>query len=40
MNKLTDWVIRKAEKEYRDDAVLLLTVHGHNTAGDAHGVFV
>ena len=38
MNKLTEWVIRKIEEEYRDDVALLLAVHGHNTAGDQHGV--
>ena len=38
VNRLTDWVIRKIEKEYKDDVALLLAVHGHNTAGDQHGV--
>ena len=38
MNRLTDWVIRKIEKEYKDDVALLLAVHGHNTDDDQHGV--
>jgi len=38
MNKLTDWVIQRIKKEYIDDVALLLAVHGHNTAGDQHGV--
>ena len=38
MNKLTDWVINKINKEYKDDVALLLAVHGHNTADDGHGV--
>jgi hypothetical protein len=38
INKLTDWVIRKIENEYKDDVALLLAVHGHNTDGDQHGV--
>jgi len=37
-NKLTDWVIRKIEKEYKDDVALLLAVHGHNVNEDQHGV--
>lgn len=36
--KLTDWVIRKIENEYKDDVALLLAVHGHNIAEDQHGV--
>lgn len=38
INKLTEWVIQKIEKEYKDDVALLLGVHGHNTNGDQHGV--
>lgn len=38
MSKLTDWVINKINKEYKDDVALLLAVHGHNTADDGHGV--
>ncbi|MBQ9886416.1 MAG: hypothetical protein IJM37_06125 [Lachnospiraceae bacterium] len=37
-NKLTDWVIKKIKKEYKDDVALLLAVHGHNTADDLHGI--
>ncbi len=38
MNKLTDWVIQRIKKDYKDDIALLLAIHGHNTAGDQHGV--
>ena len=38
MNRLTDWVIRKIENEYKDDVALLLAVHGHSTDDDQHGV--
>ena len=38
INKLTDWVIRKIENEYKDDVALLIAVHGHSTDGDRHGV--
>ncbi|MBR6404354.1 MAG: hypothetical protein IKS48_13310 [Eubacterium sp.] len=38
INKLTDWVIQKIEKEYKEDIALLLAVHGHNTDGDQHGL--
>lgn len=38
MSRLTDWVIRKIEKEYKDDIALLVGVHGHSTDGDQHGV--
>ena len=38
MNRLTDWVIRKIENEYKDDVALLLAVRGHNTDDDQHGV--
>ena len=38
MNRLTDWVIRKIENEYKDDVALLLAVHGHNTDDDQHGL--
>lgn len=38
MNKLTDWVIRKIETEYKDDVALLVAVHGHSTDDDHHGV--
>ena len=37
-NELTDWVIRKIEKEYKDDVALLIAIHGHNTDDDQHGV--
>ncbi len=37
-NELTDWVIRKIEKEYKDDIALLIAIHGHNTDDDQHGV--
>ncbi|MBO4267431.1 MAG: hypothetical protein J5910_09630 [Lachnospiraceae bacterium] len=38
MNKLTDWVIRKIETEYKDDVALLIAIRGHNTDDDQHGV--
>ena len=38
MKKLTEWAIKKIEKEYKDDVALLLGVHGHNIDGDQHGV--
>ncbi len=38
MKKLTDWVIRKIETEYKGDVALLLAVKGHNTDEDQHGV--
>ncbi len=38
MNRLTDWVISKINKEYKDDIALLLALHGHTTADDGHGV--
>ena len=37
-NELTDWVIRKIEKEYKDDVALLIAIQGHNTDDDQHGV--
>ena len=37
-NKLTDWVIRKIEKEYKDDVALLIGIQGHNIDDDQHGV--
>lgn len=38
INKLTDWVIQKIEKDYKDDVALLIGIHGHNIDGDGHGV--
>lgn len=37
-NRLTDWVIRKIENEYKNDIALLLAVRGHNTDADQHGL--
>lgn len=36
--KLTDWVIQRIEKEYKNDVALLIGIHGHNINGDGHGV--
>lgn len=36
-NKLTDWVIDKIKKEYKDDIALLLAVKGHSINHDGHG---
>ncbi len=38
MNRLTQWVIRKVEKEYKDDVALLIGLRGHNTDNDQHAV--
>ncbi len=36
--KLTNWVIQKIEKEYKEDVALLIGIRGHNISGDGHGV--
>lgn len=36
-DKITDWVINKIKKEYRDDIALLIGVQGHNIDRDNHG---
>lgn len=35
--RLTDWVIRKIETDYKEDIALLVAVKGHATDGDGHG---
>lgn len=35
--KLTNWVISKIEKEYKDDVALLVAVQGHSVNQDGHG---
>lgn len=37
-NKLTNWVIQRIEKEYKDDIALLIGIRGHNIGGDGHGI--
>ena len=37
MHPLTQWVIDKIEKEYKDDVALLIGIKGHATDGDCHG---
>ena len=37
-NKLTQWVIDKIEKDYKDDVDLLIGIQGHSIDGDQHGV--
>ncbi|MDO5156981.1 MAG: hypothetical protein Q4D51_13565 [Eubacteriales bacterium] len=34
---LTDWVINKIEKDYKEDIALLISVQGHSTDEDGHG---
>lgn len=36
-NPLTDWVIEKIEREYKDDISLLIAVKGHSSENDGHG---
>ncbi len=37
IHPLTEWVIKKIEKEYKDDVALLIGIRGHSTNGDGHG---
>lgn len=37
MHPLTEWVIERIKKEYKEDIALLIGVKGHNTDEDSHG---
>lgn len=37
VHPLTEWVIDKIEKEYKEDVALLIGIKGHATEGDCHG---
>ncbi len=37
VHPLTEWVIDKIEKEYKEDVALLIGIKGHATDGDCHG---
>jgi len=38
IHPLTQWVIEKIEREYKDDIALLVGIKGHTTDNDDHGV--